>query len=227
VAFLIRRLVLLLGGLTLYAGSMVLVVQAGLGVFPWDVLHQGIALRTGWSLGTVIVVVGAVVLALWGAMRQRPGFGTVANVVVIGVATDAFLLVVPPAASTPRAITMLVAGVVLNAVATAAYIGARWGAGPRDGLMTGLVARTGWPVRVVRGGIEVLVVALGWLLGGVIGVGTVVYALAIGPLVQPMLPWFDVRARGRAAGPAPGRRGQAGCDSRVATSDPGVVGSTT
>jgi uncharacterized membrane protein YczE len=188
-----RRLVQLYAGLALYGLSMALLVRAELGVMPWDVLHQGLARTVGGSLGLVSAVVGAFVLLLWVPLRQRPGVGTVSNVVVIGLSVDAALAVMPHVDSMVARSLMLVGGVVLNAVATAAYIGVRLGPGPRDGLMTGLVGRTGWSVRLVRTGIEVVVVASGWLLGGTLGVGTVLYALAIGPLVQPLLGVFDVR----------------------------------
>lgn len=188
-----RRLVQLYAGLALYGTSMALLVRAELGVMPWDVLHQGLARTVGGSLGLVSAVVGALVLLLWVPLRQRPGVGTVSNVVVIGLSVDGALAVLPHVDSLVTRSLMLVAGVALNAGATAAYIGVRLGPGPRDGLMTGLVGRTGWSVRLVRTGIEVVVVASGWLLGGTLGVGTVLYALAIGPLVQPLLGVFDVR----------------------------------
>jgi uncharacterized membrane protein YczE len=159
---------------------------------PWDVLHQGLARRLDWSLGTVTVVVGALVLLCWIPLRQRPGLGTVSNVVVLGVAVDATLALVPPASVLALRIALAAGGILLNAVATALYIGARFGPGPRDGLMTGLVRRTGGSVRLVRTGIEVAVVLTGWLLGGALGVATVVYALAIGPLVHLLLPLATV-----------------------------------
>jgi uncharacterized membrane protein YczE len=190
-----RRLPQLLGGLALYGLSMAMQIRAGLGLNPWDVLHEGLAERTPLSFGAITAVTGVIVLLLWVPLRQRPGIGTVANVVVIAVAVDAALWVVPaPDALVPR-IALLVGGVLLNGVATAAYVGARLGPGPRDGLMTGLCARTGWSVRVVRTGIEVVVLATGWLLGGTAGVGTVLYALAIGPLTQLFLPFLAVRER--------------------------------
>jgi uncharacterized membrane protein YczE len=167
---------------------MALMLRSTLGNMPWDVLHQGIAGRLGWSIGTVAIAVGALVLLAWIPLRQRPGLGTVSNVVVIGLAVDAALAVLPAPGSLPIRVGLLVAGVLLNAVATAAYIGVHLGPGPRDGLMTGLVRRTGGSVRLVRTSIEVAVVATGWLLGGTLGLGTVVYALAIGPLVQVLLP---------------------------------------
>ena len=187
-----RRLVQLYGGLVLYGLSMALLVRSGLGVMPWDVLHQGLARQLGWSLGVVTMVVGALVLLAWVPLRERPGLGTVSNVVVIGLALDAALAVLPEPTSLPLRIALVPIGILLNAVATAAYIGVRLGPGPRDGLMTGLVRRTGRSVRLVRTSIEVAVVALGWLLGGTLGVATVLYALAIGPLVHALLPRLSV-----------------------------------
>jgi uncharacterized membrane protein YczE len=223
-----RRAFQLVGGLVLYGFSMVLLVQAGLGVMPWDVLHQGLALRTGWSLGTVVVLTGTAVLLLWWPLRQRPGPGTVANVVVIGVATDAFLRVVPPAEGVAAQVLFLAAGIGCNAVATAAYIGARLGPGPRDGLMTGLAGRTGWPIRLVRTGIEVVVVAVGWGLGGTVGIGTIAYALLIGPLVHPLLPRLDTGTTRTSAGtPAQGTPPQgtpAQGTPGVASGEPEVIG---
>ena len=190
---LLRRLVQLYAGLVLYGFSMALLVRAELGVMPWDVLHQGIARSIGGSLGGVSIVVGALVLLLWIPLRQKPGVGTLSNVVMIGVSVDASLALLPDIGDDLVVRSLVVVlGVVLNAVATAAYIGVRLGPGPRDGLMTGLVARTGWSVRLVRTGIEVAVVATGWLLGGTLGVATAVYALSIGPLVQPLLRRFTV-----------------------------------
>ncbi len=187
-----RRLVQLYAGLVLYGLSMALLVRSGLGVMPWDVLHQGLSRQLGWSLGTVTIVVGALVLLAWIPLRERPGLGTVSNVVVIGVALDAALAVLPEPGSLAVRTALVPAGIALNAVATAAYIGVRLGPGPRDGLMTGLVRRTGRSVRLVRTSIEVTVVAAGWLLGGTLGVATVLYALAIGPLVQLLLPRLTV-----------------------------------
>jgi uncharacterized membrane protein YczE len=191
---LVRRLVQLYAGLVLYGFSIALLVVAGLGVMPWDVLHQGLAPRLGWSLGTVSISVGALLLLLWIPLRQRPGLGTVSNVVVVGLAVDASLALLPSVDSLVTRVALVAAGVALNAAATAAYIGVRMGPGPRDGLMTGFVARTGGSVRVVRTAIEVVVVAAGWALGGTFGLATVAYALAIGPLVQPLLPRLTVAA---------------------------------
>jgi uncharacterized membrane protein YczE len=187
-----RRLVQLYAGLVLYGLSMALLVRSGLGVMPWDVLHQGLARQLGWSLGVVTIVVGALVLLAWIPLRERPGLGTVSNVVVIGLALDAALAVLPEPASLPLRIALVPIGILLNAVATAAYIGVHLGPGPRDGLMTGLVRRTGRSVRLVRTSIEIAVVTLGWLLGGTLGVATVLYALAIGPLVHALLPRLSV-----------------------------------
>ncbi len=187
-----RRLVQLYLGLVLYGISIAALVLAGLGLMPWDVLHQGLARQLGWSLGTVTIVVGALVLLAWIPLRERPGLGTVSNVVVIGLVLDGVLAVVEPPSSLAVRIALAVGGVACNAVATAAYVGVRFGPGPRDGLMTGLVRRTGRPVGPVRTSIEVVVVVSGWLLGGTLGVATVVYALAIGPLVQLLLPLLSV-----------------------------------
>ena len=187
-----RRLTQLYLGLLLYGLSMALLVRSSLGVMPWDVLHQGLARQVGGSLGQVTIVVGVIVLLGWIPLRERPGLGTVSNVVVIGLAVDAALAVVSAPTAWPARLALVVLGVALNAAATAAYIGVRLGAGPRDGLMTGLVRRTGGSVRLVRTGIEVAVVTVGWLLGGTLGVATVLYALAIGPLVHLLLPVFTV-----------------------------------
>ncbi len=187
-----RRLVQLYAGLVLYAVSMALLVRSGLGVMPWDVLHQGLARQLGWSLGVVTMVVGALVLLAWVPLRERPGLGTVSNVVVIGLALDAALAVLPEPSSLLLRAGLVGLGIALNAVATAAYIGVHLGPGPRDGLMTGLVRRSGRSVRLVRTSIEVAVVGVGWALGGTLGVATVLYALAIGPLVHVLLPRLSV-----------------------------------
>lgn len=198
----VRRLTQLYAGLVLYGVSMALMIRSGLGLNPWDVFHQGLARGTGLSFGTVTIAVGALVLLLWIPLRQRPGLGTVSNVVVIGLVVDAALAVLPAGGPLAVRIGLLVAGIVGNGAATGLYIGARLGPGPRDGLMTGLVARRpGWSIRVVRTGIEVAVLAVGWLLGGTVGVGTVAYALAIGPLTQLFLARFTVAE----PVPAPGR----------------------
>lgn len=187
-----RRLVQLFVGLALYGTSMAMMVRSELGVMPWDVLHQGLARNLGWSLGLVTIAVGVLVLLAWIPLREKPGIGTVSNVLVIGVAVDLALAALPRTDLLPAQVLLAAGGVVLNAVATAAYIGVRLGPGPRDGLMTGLVRRTGHSVRLVRTSIEVCVVAVGWLLGGTLGLVTAIYALGIGPLVQVFLPALDV-----------------------------------
>ncbi|MCU1698070.1 MAG: hypothetical protein JWR34_4133 [Mycobacterium sp.] len=174
----------LLIGLTGYGFSMALMVRAGLGLDPWDVFHQGLAGRTGMTIGIASAVVGVAVLLAWIPLRNRPGIGTVANVIVIAITVDAGMALLPTPESLPVRVAMMLGAVVLNGLSTVLYIGAGLGPGPRDGLMTGLVARTGVSVRVVRTSIEATVLAVGWLLGGTVGVGTVVYALGIGPLVQ-------------------------------------------
>ncbi|WP_405800826.1 YitT family protein [Streptomyces sp. NBC_01506] len=187
-----RRLLQLYVGLTLYGVSAALLVRGGLGLEPWGVLHQGLSELTGLTMGVVSIVVGAVVLLLWIPIRQRPGLGTVSNVFVVGIAMDAALAVVPDGHGLAVQIPLLVAGIVLNGVATGLYIAARFGPGPRDGLMTGLHRLTGRSVRLVRTGIEVAVVATGFALGGSVGIGTIAYALAIGPLAQLFLRVFVV-----------------------------------
>lgn len=200
-----RRLVQLVVGLWLYGTSMAMMVRAGLGLDPWDVFHAGLAERLGLSFGAIVTGVGALVLLLWIPLRQRPGLGTIANVAIIGLATDIGLAVLPTPDARFAQVLLLVGGVVLNGIAGAMYIGAQLGPGPRDGLMTGLARRTGLSLRVVRTGIELTVLALGYALGGVVGAGTVLYALAIGPLVQAFLPRLIVRLDVPA--PRAGRRG--------------------
>ena len=195
----VRRLPQLFGGLVLYGTSMAMQLRATLGLDPWDVFHQGVARHLPVSFGTVVAITGVAVLLLWIPLRQRPGIGTIANVIVIAVSVDVALALIAEPTGLPARIALLVAGIVLNGVASAAYIGARLGPGPRDGLMTGLAARTGWSIRLVRTGIELTVLATGWLLGGTVGVDTVIYALAIGPLTQAFLPWFAVSPRGSRA----------------------------
>lgn len=186
------RLTWLMVGLTLYGVTLALVIRAGLGNSPWDVMHQGIAGRVPLSIGQVIVVVSVLVLLLWVPLRQPPGLGTIANAVWVGVAADATLAVLGDPHALWLRVLMVVLGVVGNAVATAMYIGAQLGPGPRDGLMTGLHRRTGLSVRLVRTALEVSVVVAGVLLGGTFGLGTVAYALSIGPLVQLFLPHLAI-----------------------------------
>ncbi|CAL9324057.1 hypothetical protein ABZ568_33995 [Streptomyces olindensis] len=187
-----RRLIQLYVGLALYGASSALLVRSGLGLEPWNVLHQGLAERTGLSIGVVLTLVGAAVLLAWIPLRQRPGLGTVSNVLVIGMAMDATLALVPDAHGWALRVTLMATGIVLNGAATGLYIAARFGPGPRDGLMTGLHQLTGVSIRLVRTGIELTVVATGFALGGTVGVGTLLYALSIGPLAQLFLRVFAV-----------------------------------
>ena len=187
-----RRLIQLYVGLALYGASSALLVEAGLGLEPWGVLHQGLAELTGLSIGVVSIIVGAAVLLLWIPLRQRPGLGTVSNVFVVGIAMDATLSAVPEVHALAVRIPLLLAGILLNGVATGLYIAAHFGPGPRDGLMTGLHRRTGRSIRLMRTAIEVAVVVTGFVLGGTIGIGTVLYAVSIGPLAQLCLRVFAV-----------------------------------
>jgi len=204
-----RRLVQLYTGLVLYGVSMALMIESTLGLDPWDVFHQGLARITQLSFGTVTVLVGALVLLLWIPLRQRPGIGTLSNVLVIGPAVDLALFLLPTVAGLPARLAFLAGGIVLNGLATGLYIGARLGPGPRDGLMTGYVAlRPRRSIRLVRTAIEVIVLALGFALGGTVGVGTVAYALAIGPLAHVFIPLFTVAPAARpvvSGSPDPGR----------------------
>jgi uncharacterized membrane protein YczE len=199
-----RRFVQLIIGLLLYGVTMAMMVRAVLGLDPWDVFHQGLtALVNRWlplSYGTVITIVSVLVLLLWIPLRQRPGIGTIANAAIIGFTTDATLSVLPVFDNLIVRIVVLALAIVGNALAGALYIGAGLGPGPRDGLMTGLVARGIGSIRLVRTTIELGVLGIGWLLGGVVGVGTVVYALCIGPLLHLLLPRLEVRPRKAAGG---------------------------
>ncbi|GAA1351412.1 hypothetical protein [Falsarthrobacter nasiphocae] len=188
-----RRFVQLFVSLWLLGMSVAVMVRAHVGLAPWDVLHQGLAARLGVSIGSVVIGVGVVVLLLWIPLRQRPGIGTVANTILIGVSADATLVWLPEPESMWARVPMLLGGVLLNGAATAGYIGARLGPGPRDGLMTGLVRVTGLSTRIVRTGIEIGALLIGWALGGTLGVGTVVFALGIGPVVHWLLPIFEVK----------------------------------
>lgn len=187
----IRRLVQLFVGLVLFGFSVALMVEAHLGLDPWDVFHQGLARRSGMAIGTATIVVSVFVLLLWIPLRQFPGVGTVANAIVIGLAMNSSLEVLPRADGLGAQIAFLVVGIVVNGIATGLYIGGGLGAGPRDGLMMGLAAR-GHSIRVVRTSLEIAVLALGWLLGGTVGVGTVLFAVTIGPLAHIFIPLFEI-----------------------------------
>ncbi|EME98631.1 hypothetical protein J7W19_04390 [Streptomyces mobaraensis NBRC 13819 = DSM 40847] len=199
------RLVRLYAGLALYGASAGLQLRAGLGLPPWDVLNQGVARHAGISIGTASILIGVLVLLLWIPLRQRPGLGTVSNVLVIGLTLDTTLGLVPVQHSLWTRIPLLAFAVVLCGAATGLYISARFGAGPRDGLMTGLHRRTGRSVRLVRTCIEVAVLATGFALGGSVGAGTVLFAVTIGPLAQFFLRLFAPASGTPAVGaPAPG-----------------------
>jgi uncharacterized membrane protein YczE len=192
----------LLGGLGLFGVGLGLMVRAVIGLAPWDVLNQGLALHTGLSFGTVVNLVGLVVLALWVPLRERPGVGTVLNVLLIGPAADGTLAVVPEGLPLPVRVALFAAGLLAVGVASGLYIGAGFGAGPRDGLMTGLHRITRWPVWVIRTGIEAAVLLVGWLLGGDVGFGTLAFALLIGPIVGWTIPRLTVRAPDACPAPA-------------------------
>lgn len=187
-----RRLTQLIGGLVLYGLTLAMIIRGTLGNAPWDVLHQGLADHLPIDIGTALIVVSFVVLLLWIPIRELPGLGTIANAVLIGLAADVFLALIAEPDALAARVALTVAGVALNGLATALYIGSQLGPGPRDGLMTGLHRRTGVSVRLVRTGLEVTVVVIGFFLGGTVGPGTLLYALAIGPMVQLFLPYAIV-----------------------------------
>jgi uncharacterized membrane protein YczE len=194
-----RRLASLYGGLVLFGLSVALMLNARLGLDPWDVFHQGLARRTGLPIGWIVNGTGLIVLLLWIPIRQRPGLGTISNVIIVGLVVDAALPLLPqPRAMAVRA-AFLAAGIAANGVATGLYIGAGLGPGPRDGLMTGLASR-GRPIRRVRTAIELAVLAAGWLLGGTVGVGTLLYAVSIGPLAHVLIPRLAVAEPARNEG---------------------------
>ncbi|MET7359815.1 hypothetical protein ABZS76_15340 [Streptomyces sp. NPDC005562] len=188
-----RRLPQLLLGLSLYGFSLSMLVRAALGVNPWSVLYEGLEHRTPLSFGTISAVLGVLVLLLWIPLKQRPTFGTFANIAVLAVSSDLGLLALPDDLGLPARIGLLAGGVVLNGLSVAVYVGARFGPGPRDGLMTGAAALTGHSLRRVRTVIELTVLAAGWLLGGTVGAGTMVYAVAVGTVTQYFLPWSVYR----------------------------------
>ena len=188
-----RRVLQLLIGLALYGTGCALTIEAGLGVDPWTVFAQGVSLHTGIGIGWVTNIIGFLVLLLWMPLRQKPGIGTIANILLVGTSMQVALGFIPPVHSLPAQIATLVGGILLVALASGLYIGARFGPGPRDGLMTGMHARFGWRIWACRGLVEVTVLIAGWLLGGNVGIGTVLFAAAIGPLVHVALPLLDTR----------------------------------
>jgi uncharacterized membrane protein YczE len=197
-----RRLGQLLAGLVGFGISLAFMVRAELGLGPWDVLHQGVAERADLEIGTVVIALSALVLVLWVPLRQRPGLGTLANVVVVGLAVNATLTLLPTPDHLAARLGLLVAGVVGNGAATGMYIGAGLGPGPRDGLMTGL-AEHGLSIRLARTLIELTVLAIGWALGGLVGVGTVAYAISIGPLAHYFIPKLTIGSSTRSSSSDP------------------------
>ncbi len=187
----LARLPGLLVGLMLFGAAIAVMAQAGLGLGPWEAFHQGISRQTGVPLGTVSILVGIPVLALWWPIGVRPGIGTLLNIALVGTTTNLTLPLVPAPSALPVRLAMMLAGVIGIGVASGIYLAADLGAGPRDGLMTGLHHRFGWPIFAVRTSIEMTVLAVGWFLGGTVGIGTLVFAFGIGPIVQWALGVFD------------------------------------
>lgn len=203
-----RRILQLLVGLVLYGTGCALTIEAGLGVDPWTVFAQGLSIHTGVGVGWVTNILGFFVLLLWIPLRQKPGVGTIANILLVGTSMQAALWLIPPMSGIVVQFTLLLGGILLVAIASGLYIGARFGPGPRDGLMTGLHARLGWPIWLCRAVVELTVLLIGWLLGGTVGIGTVLFALLIGPLVHVALPLLDTRRPLAAhAAPAPVTQG--------------------
>ena len=186
-----RRLPRLVFGLIFCGTGIAFQIQGDLGLGPWEVLHQGLSDRTGVPIGTVSILVGFVVLLGWIPLREKPGIGTLLNILVIGATTDVWLTFLPQPDPLWLRIVFMAMGPIGFGLGSGFYIGAGLGPGPRDGLMTGIAAR-GHSVRVVRTGIEVVALSLGWLLGGTVGIGTVVFALTIGPIVHRTLPWLGL-----------------------------------
>ena len=201
----LRRLVQLYLGLVVCGLATALMIRSRLGLIPWDALHQGLDKRTDLTFGSVVILTGLIVLAMWIPLKQRPGLGTISNLILIGLAADLALCLIPAAEAAPQRAMMLLGGIILLGTGTSAYIGAGLGPGPRDGLMTGLAARTGWPIFVVRTGIELSVLSVGWWLGGTVGLGTVLYTVAIGPIIHLTLPFFAIPRRSEREMQLPGR----------------------
>lgn len=191
----IRRVTQLFIGLFLYGVGCAMTVEAGLGVDPWTVLAEGISVHTGIGIGWVANILGFFVLLLWIPLRQKPGVGTIANILLVGTSMQFALWLFPPISGLPAQLAVLLGGIVLVAIASGLYIGAHFGPGPRDGLMTGMHRRLGWPIWTCRALVELTVLAIGWLLGGTVGIGTVLFAFLIGPLVHVALPLLDTRRR--------------------------------
>lgn len=198
-----RRIAQLLVGLFLYGAGCALTVEAGLGVDPWTVFAQGLAVRTGIGIGWITNIVGFFVLLLWIPLRQKPGVGTIANILLVGTSMQLVIGIVPPVSGFAAQFATLIGGILLVAVASGLYIGAHFGPGPRDGLMTGMNARLGWPIWLCRALVELSVLLVGWLLGGTVGMGTVLFAVLIGPLVHVALPLLDTRRNSAALAAEP------------------------
>lgn len=207
------RLPVLVVGLITFGAGIAMMVNADMGLGPWEALHQGIANQTGLAIGTVSVLLGIPIVALWWPLGERPGIGTVFNVLLIGTATNVAidLLPVPPSDAVAVRVVMMLAGVVVIAIGSGIYLSTDLGPGPRDGLMTGLHHRFGWSIRRARTAVEVTVLVIGWALGGTVGLGTLVFAFGIGPLVQVTLGIFD-------------REDRLGRRRRAALESEGVVG---
>ena len=210
-ASVLPRLPGLLIGLALFGLGIAMMVRAGVGLSPWEVFHQGISRYTGIPLGTVSIMVGVPVLAAWFPLGERPGVGTILNILMIGSTTNLFMGLIPAQTDLVIQVPLMLAGVVTISVGSGMYLASDLGPGPRDGLMTGLHVRYGWSIRRARTSIELLVLLAGFLMGGNVGLGTVVFALGIGPLVQVTLPFFDrdgrVSRRRRQALEAEGNEG--------------------
>lgn len=187
-----KRLILVEVGLIICGLAFALMLQATIGLDPWDAFHQGLSKITGVPIGIVVIIVGFAVLGLWYFLKQKLGIGTILNAITIGLAIDFFIAVIPVAANFWWGLLYFVGAIVINGLGIAMYVGGGLGPGPRDGLMTGLVRRTGKPLWLVRTAIEVVVLVLGWAFGGAIGLGTVLYAFGIGPVAHIMMPWFNL-----------------------------------
>lgn len=196
------RLLHMMAGLTGFGLSLALLLRSGLGGAPWDVLHAALADRLGTSVGTVSIAVSFVVLIAFVALGERVGIGTIANAIWVGLSIDLGMALIPEAQNLPAALLMMATGVVINGITAAMYIGAQLGPGPRDGLMTGLSRILARPVGPIRIALEIVVLGSGWLLGGPVGLGTVAYAVGLGPVIQQALPWvtIPVLTTGAAAG---------------------------
>jgi len=202
-----RRVVQLILGLALYGAGDGLMIHAGFGLDPWTVFAQGLALHTGIGVGWITNIVGLLVLLLWIPLRQKPGIGTIANILLVGTAMQVTIVLLPEVESLVLRVVLFVTGILLVALASGLYIGAHFGPGPRDGLMVGMHARLGWPIWLCRGTVEMTVLVVGWLLGGTVGIGTLVFAFGIGPLVGLTLPLLDTRRPASASrNPHTGRR---------------------